>query len=254
MNALYPVWVTHTRTRPRQHSLAYQVPYLLLDLDAMPRLRLFSRGRFNLVSFSETDHGDGTTNLRGWVERHLAAAGLQAGAARITLLAMPRILGLGFNPLSLFLCHDSEGALRAVLYEVNNTFGQRHSYLCPVAEQDGAIRQGAEKIFYVSPFMEMGLRYSFTLQPPGAALGLHIAVADAQGVMLRATMAGRRVALSDAALLRLVLAQPWAGLKVLAAIHWEALKIWRKGIGLRPRPVAPRDEISQGYSRSRRRA
>ena len=118
MNALYPVWVTHTRTRPRQHSLAYQVPYLLLDLDAMPRLRLFSRGGFNLVSFRETDHGDGTTPLRGWVERHLAAAGLQAGAARITLLAMPRILGLGFNPLSLFLCHDSDGALRAVLYEV----------------------------------------------------------------------------------------------------------------------------------------
>jgi DUF1365 family protein len=254
VNALYPVLVTHTRIRPRPHALSYQVPYLLLDLDAPPRLKLFSRNRFNLVSFRDSDHGNKAATLRNWVDTTLREAGLASASAHITLLSMPRVLGLGFNPLSLFLCHTEAGALRAVIYEVNNTFGQRHSYLCPVEETSGPLRQGAEKVFYVSPFMDMGLRYRFTLHPPSDSLGLHIAVEDAQGVILRATMAGRRAPLTDAALLRLVAAQPWLGVKVLTAIHWEALKIWCKGLRPRPRPPAPDQDVSQGYARPRRSA
>ncbi|MCB5943924.1 DUF1365 domain-containing protein [Acidocella sp. KAb 2-4] len=253
MSALYPVRVTHTRLRPRHHALAYRVPYVLLDLDETPRLRLFSRERFNLFSLPARDHGAGSADLRGWVEQQLAAAGLAEAGARITLLAMPRCLGLGFNPLSLFFCHEASGALRAVLYEVNNTFGQRHTYLCPVAAGAAApLRQGAEKIFYVSPFMDMQLRYSFSLQPPGAGVGLHIAVEDAEGVVLHATLAGKRQELTDAALLRLALTQPFLGVKVLAAIHWQAVKIWLKGIALRPRPPAPAAPVSLGYAGERK--
>jgi DUF1365 family protein len=252
MNALYSTRVTHTRTRPRRHHLAYRLPYLLLDLDHLPTSPLFSRNRFNLFSLHERDHGDGVTPLRAWVAARLAEAGLAEAECRITLLTLPRFLGLGFNPLSLFLCHDAQGALRAVLYEVNNTFGQRHHYLCPVAPGARApLRQSAEKVFYVSPFMDMGLRYRFTLTPPGEAVGLHIAVEDSQGPMLRATLAGTSQPFTNTVLLRAALVHPLLGVKVLAAIHWEALKIWLKGIGLRPRPAPPVTPVTYGQDLTR---
>ncbi len=252
MNALYTTLVTHTRTRPRRHALAYRLPYLLLDLDAMPGAALFSRNRFNLFSLYERDHGGGTLPLRAWVRARLDEAGLHEAGARITLLTLPRFLGLGFNPLSLFFCHNAEGALCAVLYEVNNTFGQRHGYLCPVAPGAAApLRHTAEKCFYVSPFMDMGLRYRFTLTPPGEAVGLHIAVEDEAGTLLRATLAGARQPLTDAALLRAALAYPLLSVKVLAAIYWEALRIWLKGIRLRPRPPAPAAPVTPGHDLTR---
>ena len=255
MNALYATLVTHTRTRPRRHALAYRLPYLLLNLDAPPRALLFSHNRFNLFSLYERDHGGGTTPLRGWVQARLDEAGLGEAGAHITLFTLPRFLGLGFNPLSLFFCHNAAGALRAVLYEVNNTFGQRHGYLCPVAPGAAPpLRQTAEKCFYVSPFMDMGLRYRFTLTPPGEAVGLHIAVDDAEGTMLRATLAGARRPLTSATLLRAALAYPLLSVKVLAAIHWEALLLWLKGIGLRPRPPAPALPVTPGRDLPRRSA
>ena len=255
MSAIYETRITHVRTRPRHHALGYKLPYLLLDLDTPPALRLLSYNRFNLFSLRERDHGDGATPLRAWVEARLLEAGLTDSAASIRLLTLPRFLGLGFNPLSLFFCHGQDGALRAVLYEVNNTFGQRHFYLCPVAS--GAIpplRQEAEKCLYVSPFMDMALRYRFTLTPPGAAVGLHIAVADAEGTMLRATLAGKHRALTDTNLLRVALAHPLLGIKVLSAIHWEALWIWLKGVSLRRRPPAPAKLVSSGQDITRKAA
>ena len=252
MSAIYSTRVTHTRTRPRQHHLAYRLPYLLLDLDAPPRAVLFSLNRFNLFSLYQRDHGDGRTPLRDWVDAQLAEAGLSVASARITLLTLPRFLGLGFNPLSLFFCHDATGALRAVLYEVNNTFGQRHVYLCPVAPNARPpLRQSVDKSFYVSPFMDMGLRYRFTLTPPGEAVGLHIAVEDTQETLLRATLAGARQSLTDATLLRAALLHPLLGVKVLAAIHWEALKIWLKGVSLRPRPTPPPTMVTSGQELTR---
>lgn len=247
MNALYAVRVTHTRTRPRHHALAYRLPYLLLDLDSPPRVAWFSLNRFNLFSLYERDHGDGVAAPNQWVRACLAEAGLADAGARITLLTMPRFLGLGFNPLSLFLCHDAAGELRAVLYEVHNTFGQRHGYLCPVAPGAAMpLRQTAEKHFYVSPFMDMALRYRFTLTLPGSAVGLHIAVEDDQGTVLRATLAGPRRPLTGATLLRTALCHPLLGIKVLAAIHWEALLIWRKGYGVRRRSPAPAMSVTIG--------
>ncbi|MDE2333991.1 MAG: DUF1365 family protein [Rhodospirillales bacterium] len=248
-SAIYTGAVVHTRLRPVRHRLRYRMFSLLLDLDEIPelsaRLRWFSAERFNLVGFSRRDHlaGDATP-LRTQVEAALAASGIEARGGRILLLAMPRVLGTVFNPLSLFLCHDAEGALRAVLYEVNNTFGQRHSYLIPVSGADRPVHQSCAKTFFVSPFMDMGLRYRFRLVPPGERLAVAIEASDAAGPVLKAAMALRRQPLTDAALLAGFVRHPLLAAQVLGAIHWEAAKLWRKGLRIQARPAPPAEPIS----------
>lgn len=241
-SALYPGWVTHARFGPRPHRLRARVFMLLLDLDEAEgldrRLRLFAHGRFALAAFHPGDHGDGTARpLRAQVEAHLRAAGLPHGGP-IQVLCMPRILGHAFNPLSVFFCHDRAGALSAILYEVNNTFGQRHSYLMP-AHDAPVVRQACAKAFYVSPFMDMALDYAFRVRPPAAQAQVSVQARDAAGVVLSASFVGRRVELSDGALLRAWLAHPWMTLGVLAAIWLHAVRIWARGEPLRPRPPAP---------------
>ena len=246
-SGLYPGMVTHARLRPRAHRLRYRIFMLLIDLDELPALdrslKLFGVDRLRLIGFSEADHlgGSGRT-LKSQVEAHLAAAGIVAGGA-IRLLCMPRILGGGFNPLSVYFCHRSDGRLRAILYEVNNTFGERHSYLIPVDGRDGEegrpVRQGVDKAFYVSPFMDMDLAYAFRIAPPGERVSVAIDVSDDQGPVLAAAFAGTRQPLTDGNLWRAWLGHPWMTLGVLAAIHWEGLKIWLKGEPIRKRPKAP---------------
>ena len=143
-STLYVGSVMHRRLRPRRHRLRYRVFWMLLDLDEIDRLphifRLFSRNRFNAVSFHDTDHGDGgATPLRAQVERHLAAAGIALDGGAIRLLCMPRIFGYGFNPLSVYFCYERNGLLAAILYEVHNTFGERHSYLIPTGKSADAV-------------------------------------------------------------------------------------------------------------------
>jgi DUF1365 family protein len=241
-SGLYPGVVTHTRLRPRRHALRYRVFMLLLDLDELASLdgalKLFSVGRFNLTGFDARRHGDGSaTPLKAQVEALLEEAGIDCGGP-VRMLAMPRILGMGFNPLTVYYCHDREGGLTAILYEVNNTFGERHSYLIP-AEDAPVVRQACDKGFYVSPFMDMDLTYSFRLRPPGDQVQVLVDVDDAEGRVLAAGFAGERRELSDRGLLRAWLTHPWMTLGVLAAIHWEALFIWLKGEKLRARPARP---------------
>jgi DUF1365 family protein len=245
ISGLYPGVVTHARLRPRAHRLRYRIFMLLLDLDELPALdrslKLFGLDRLRLTGFSEADHLEGSgKTLRAQVEAHLASAGIVAGGA-IRLLCMPRILGGVFNPLSVYFCHRPDGALRAILYEVNNTFGERHSYLIPVDSRDrrGAVRHGVDKAFYVSPFMDMDLTYAFHITPPGEHVSVAIDVRDEDGRVLVAAFAGLRQPLTDANLWKAWLGHPWMTLGVMAAIHWEALKIWRKGEKIRTRPKAP---------------
>lgn len=250
-SALYAGTVMHRRWKPKRHRLQYRVFSLLVDLDDLPvlprRLKLFSHNRFNLFSLMDRDFGAGDGSaLRPWVEVQLAAAGLESRDVRITLLCYPRILGYAFNPLSVFFCRRaSDGALIAILYEVHNTFGDRHCYLILVDPAEPMVRHGCEKSFYVSPFVAMQATYQFHVLPPaleahaGDRLALVIQESDPEGPLLDASFVARRVALSDAKLLSLLARHPLMMLKVIGGIHWEALKLWLKGVKLVHRPQPP---------------
>ena len=243
-SSLYIGSVMHRRTRPRVHRFRYAAFWLLADLDELPglsaTLRLFSHNRPNLFSLRDTDHGDGSEMpLRRQAERQLRAAGIDIAGGPIRLLCMPRTLGYCFNPLSIYFCHRPDGALAALIYQVHNTFGERHSYLIPVDPGHLVIRQQCRKAFYVSPFMDMNLNYEFRLQAPGERIAVGIRVGDADGHMFNAALAGTREPLTDGALAQLAVTMPAITLKAMAAIHWEALRLWLKGLRIRPRASAP---------------
>lgn len=249
--ALYSGVVTHCRRRPRDHRFAYRIFSVLIDIDRLEEsargLRFFSIDRFNLFSFHNRDRGDGSgRSLRAQVDGALREAGIDIAGGRVLLLTMPRMLGLAFNPLSVFYCFDAEGALAAMLWEVDNTFGERHAYLIPVRKGETSVelKQSCEKGFYVSPFMDMNLGYHFRFMAPDDLLRLVIDVSDDQGMMFTARYHARRQALTDSALIRFFFTTPALPMRVFGAIHWEALKLWRKGIGLRTRPKPPPHPIT----------
>ncbi|MEO7056444.1 MAG: DUF1365 family protein [Caldimonas sp.] len=254
VSALYTGAVMHQRLRPRRHRLRYRMYSLLLDLDELPalarRLRLFSIDRFNLFSLHERDYGELGSDpasgggLRQHVDRQLHQAGL-APAARVSLLTMPRILGYAFNPLSVYFCRAADGALQTLLYEVNNTFGERHTYLIPVdagAHEGERIVQRCAKQFRVSPFLALDLDYVFRIeapQPERSAMSIGVVAHDAAGALLNARFDAVRHRLDDAALARVFFSHPLLTLKVIVAIHWEAIRLALKGVRLQARPAAP---------------
>lgn len=254
-SAIYQGRVVHTRFRPVRHRLRHRMLWLLLDLDELPtlarRLRLFSVNRFNLVDFHDCDHGDGSANsLRSQIELHLRRAGLAVDGGAVRVLCMPRVLGTVFNPLSVIFCYRGDGLLQAMLYEVHNTFGERHSYLIPVADADPAVlRQSCAKAFHVSPFMDMAMTYHFRITPPGERSVVAIEASDAEGKLLSAAFVGTRNELTDTNLVRAFLAHPFLAGQVLGAIHWEALKLWRKGLRLRSKPPPPANFVSVVHER-----
>ena len=242
--ALYFGTVMHVRLKPVAHRFSYSVFSLLVDIDSLAaagRLTpLFSIGRFNLLSFASQDHGACNDRpMREHVEALLGPAGI--ACTRIFLLCYPRVLGFVFNPISIYYCYDDAG-LVALIYEVRNTFGEKHSYVAPVAPGDldeTGVRQSRDKLLYVSPFMDMAQRYHFRLQPPGARIGVRILETDAGGPIFAATFAGKARALDSPAVLAAFFGLPLMTLKVVAGIHWEALKLWLKGMRLRSRPAPP---------------
>ena len=250
-SALYVGTVTHERLRPKPHRLRYRIFSLLLDLDEIPtlaaRLRLFSHRHFNLFGFDERDHADGSgAPLRGWVEKQLAMAGIDLEGGAIRLLAMPRVLGYGFNPLSVYFCYHCNGQLLALLHQVHNTFGERHTYLIPVGACDDptAIRQDCAKVFHVSPFLAVDMRYQFRIRAPDATLNVVISGTDADGPIIIAALAAERRDLTDAALLGAFLRTPLLTAKVVLGIHWEALQLWRKGLRFHSKPTPPAQAVS----------
>ena len=235
-SALYPGVVHHARLKPQRHKLRYRIFNLFLDLDELPqlaqRLRLFGYNRASLLSFHDRDHGDRSgAPLRAWVENELAAANIAFDGGPIRLLCMPRVLNHVFNPISLYFCYARDGALVAIVHEVNNTFGESHAYVLRADAPDaaGVITQSCDKRFYVSPLQPMALAYEFRILPPGDQATTAITVRNAQGPVLTASFHGQRQPLTDRALFAQWLAHPLLSLKVLAGIHWEALLIWLKG-------------------------
>lgn len=249
--ALYPSRVMHRRLIAPLYRFVYRVFYILWDIDrideAVAPLRLLSRNRFNVLSIHDRDHGGGEPGgLRSWAETILATAGIRLDGGRIRLLAFPRLFGYAFNPISLWYCEHRDGSLRAVIAEVRNTFGERHCYLLASDGQAMPYEQPHEKdkCFHVSPFFDLVGRYRFTLADPGERLRVLIHETRDGVAILDATLAGERVALSDRAIAGQVLRMPLMTMKVVAGIHWEALKIWLRGGRFHGKPAAPEREVS----------
>ncbi|KRB53117.1 hypothetical protein ASE04_07840 [Rhizobium sp. Root708] len=240
---LYVGDVMHQRMKPFGHRFRYRVFSLAIDLDRLDEADrssvLFSVNRPNLVSFRECDHSDSRTT-RAHADELLAHAGIRA--TRIILVCYPRIFGYVFNPLSVYYAYDDAGQVSALIYEVRNTFGERHSYVCPVDRgqaSDAGIRQVCDKLFHVSPFIEMDMRYHFRMLPPGREIRWRILETDKHGPLLAATFAGQQASLTTAALAGLLLRLPFLTAKIVGGIHWEALKLWLKGARYIRRPAPP---------------
>jgi DUF1365 family protein len=233
-SAFFAGRVMHMRLAPKRHQFRYRVFSLLLDIDALDavanRIRLLKLDRFGLISFYRSDHGprDGS-DLRAWVDAELARIGVRA-PAQVRLLSFPRILGVGFNPISVFYCYDENGTPSAVIYEVKNTFGDQVAYAMALDAQDVSHRHGAQKEMYVSPFVSLDQTYRFSMQFPGEELALRIKQGAGQADELIATHNAQRMALSDRNAVKLLMSHPMMSLKVIVAIHFEALRLFLKGV------------------------
>lgn len=254
---LYPGKVMHARMKPFGHRFNYRVFSILIDIDALEEADkaspVFSVNGINLVSFHERDHIQNSSNaktLRAYVDSLLEEA-CSAPAKTVKLLAYPRILNFVFNPLSVYFCHDADDRLDTVIYEVRNTFGERHTYVCRVERDEisvAGLRQERTKIFYVSPFIDLGARYHFRVLPPGADVRLRIFETENGEPLLSATFAGSAQPFTTRHLLGQIVRFPFMTLKVVAGIHWQALKLWLKGAkfhsrGKPPHPVSYTDAM-----------
>lgn len=242
----------HGRKGAVENAFRYSVDYVLLNAEdpAPTAPALFSRNRGRLFALHDSDHGGAPKEGRGapWVREVLREHGVDGfEIGRIDLLAQPRVLGHVFNPVSFWLIHDTEDALRVVIPEVTNTYGDRHSYLChhpdlrPIEATD---RLQATKIFYVSPFQPVEGGYEFRFDIRGDRIGIWIDYTTGNGGLL-ATLTGARRPLTNGAILRAMLRRPLGSRRVLGLIHWQALKLWWKGASFRVRPEPPADEVSR---------
>jgi DUF1365 family protein len=234
LGALYVGDVVHKRARPKRHALRYRVFSMLVDLDRLEslheKLRFFSLNRFNLVSLVTRDFGprDGTS-IAAFIRRRAAAAGVR-DVARVRMLAYPRLLGFAFNPITVYFCEDAAGVVRFMAYEVNNTFGEHHFYQSAVDGTGTEIRHAAAKALYVSPFNTLEGNYRFSIRPPAENVFIGITLSTEEGGLLTAYFDAERRQLTDASLLKLLLAYPFMTTKVVLGIHWEALLLWLKGV------------------------
>jgi len=248
---LYFGSVMHRRMRPRTHELRFRLFWTLFDLDEMAELprrsRLFSYNRSNVLSFHDRDHGDASGEpLRSQVERMLADNGIAFDGGPIRLFCMPRIFGYAFNPISVYFCYRKDRGLGAIVYEVHNTFGERHSYVFDARQFDAGETptphaHACGKRFHVSPFMDIGMRYEFRTVLPDERVAVAIRGSDADGTLIHASLAGIAAPFTSANLLRGLLLYPLMTFKVTAAIHWHAMRLWLKGIRIRPKPEPPNE-------------
>jgi DUF1365 family protein len=260
--ALYFGDVMHARLKPMGHRFSYRVMSLLIDLDRLGDANklspLFAVNRAALYSFHEADHGgrDGSS-LRAFAQRQADEHGIDLSGGRVLLLCYPRLFGYTFNPLSVYFCYGADGDLALLIYEVRNTFGDIHPYVLPVRASEvsaAGVRQEQDKLFYVSPFVGMAMRYRFRISPPAEQVKLRILETDHDGPLLAATFIGHHRALTTRALLRAFVALPLVTAKIVAAIHWEAVRLWLKGARLVARPDAATANADSGLANRETRA
>ncbi|MFZ5558946.1 MAG: DUF1365 domain-containing protein [Pseudomonadota bacterium] len=249
--ALYFGEVGHARRRPFVHRFRYPVFFIGFDPEARHTLRhpLFGVNRPGLLSYRDADHGrrDGSP-AAAWARAVLARHGLAEADGALWLQTFPRVLGYVFNPVSFWYCHDRDGALRAVLAEVNNTFGETHTYL--VAHGDRRpIRPGdslnARKAFHVSPFFGVDGQYRFRFLRRGERTVVRIDYADTGGPLLDTWVSGTARPLSTGSVLRACLRYPWMTAAVVVRIHWQALRLWMRGARFFRKPPPPAEEVTR---------
>ena len=233
-SSIYNGTVIHKRFKPKIHFFKYKVFSLLLDLSDLNRLdkdiSFFSYNTFNLISFFDKDHGerDGSS-LFEWVKKSLVENNINSENIKIKLLCYPRIFGYVFNPLSVFFVYDHQENLISILYEVKNTFGEQHTYIFKV-ENNNLLQHNCSKKFHVSPFIEMNCNYFFKILKPAEKISVIIDQYQLDDKVLFASQDGRRVDFNSKELLKSYIKHPLMTLKIISAIHFEAFKLWAKGI------------------------
>ncbi len=246
--------VRHARLRPAPNAFAYGNYYLRLPLRALGDRdfggSLFSRNRFNLLSFVDADHGDGRQPLAAWIDALLKKEGVHDADGEIWLQAMPRVLGFVFNPVSFYFCHRRDGGLRAVLCDVRNTFGERHFYLLDTGwEIDYGTELAARKVFHVSPFckVEGGYRFRFMRMMRGAAEQTLACIDydDADGPLIQTSVSGRAAPLTNASVARAFFCFPLMTFGVVLRIHLQALRLWFKRVPFFSKPEAPEQKVTR---------
>ena len=246
-SCIYNGIVTHTRFKPIRHDLRYKTFSLLLDLDEVEKLdkklSIFSHNKFNLFSFYDKDHGDRDgSSLKTWVLSNLKKFNIHQNINTIKILCYPRIFGYVFNPLSIFYCYDNTN-LKAIFYEVKNTFNEQHTYIFKVNNNE-KIDQKCKKKFYVSPFMDMETYYNFKLLEPDQKLSVYIKQTDTEGTVLTATQTGDKKELSLKQLILNFIKYPLMTIKIISSIHYEALLLWKKGAIYRKRDKKLKNNLS----------
>ncbi len=237
-SCIYNGIVKHQRFKPVKHSLKYKTFSLLIDLDELESLAkeisIFSLNKFNIFSFYTKDHGerDGSS-IKDWVLKNIKKFNINNNITKIKLLCYPRIFGYVFNPLSIFYCYENNN-LRAIFYEVKNTFNEQHTYIFKI-KNDEKIEQKCKKKFYVSPFMDMETYYNFRLLDPKEKLSVFIKQTDKKETILTATQTGDRKELSSKQLIINFFKYPFMTIKIIGSIHYEALLLWKKGAIFRKR-------------------
>ena len=226
--------VIHRRFKPKEHYFKYSVFSLLIDLDELEDIQkeisIFSYNKFNIISFFDKDHGErDSSSLKDWVYSNIKTLGIEE-EVKIKLLCYPRILGYVFNPLSIFFIYDNNENLISILYEVKNTFGEQHTYVFKVEGENKSIQNNCSKKFHVSPFIEMNCNYFFRILHPGENLSVIIDQHDHEGKILFASQDGKRTDLTSKNLINSYLKHPLMTFKIISAIHFEAFKLWIKGI------------------------
>jgi DUF1365 family protein len=237
-SCIYNGTITHQRFKPVKHSLKYKTFSLLIDLDEIKSLdkniSIFSLNKFNIFSFYTKDHGerDGSS-IKEWVLKTVKKFNISNNITKIKLLCYPRIFGYVFNPLSIFYCYEKNN-LRAIFYEVKNTFNEQHTYIFKIKNNKN-IEQKCKKKFYVSPFMDMETYYNFRLLNPKEKLSVFIKQTDKKEIILTATQTGDRKEFSFKQLMVNFFKYPLMTIKIIGSIHYEALLLWKKGAVYRGR-------------------